>query len=75
MGPVPVPVLQPWYCETCGAQLSFEYLSDQDASVVKEGVLRQHRKMAPQCTADSVPPIRFRERERTGKGNVSSIMD
>jgi hypothetical protein len=56
-------VEQAWRCDACGVVGSFAHYSDVDAGRVKAGVLAQHRKLTPECTAEDVPPIRFRERE------------
>jgi hypothetical protein len=67
---------QPWYCELCNANRAYTHDCDMDSGLVKEGVLEQHRRISPQCTADDVPPIRFREREKGKPGSgVQSIMD
>jgi hypothetical protein len=55
---------QPWYCEACGVHADYQHMSDLDASVVKIGVLEQHRRIAPGCPENTVPPIRFRDREK-----------
>lgn len=61
----PVIVEQPWHCDTCGVQATYAHYSDVDAGRVKAGVLAQHRKLEPTCTADDIGPIRFRDRGPT----------
>jgi hypothetical protein len=60
----PVLVQQPWYCQACGADATYAHYSDVDSGLVKAGVLEQHRKLRPECTATDIGPIRFRDRER-----------
>jgi hypothetical protein len=58
---------QPWYCEKCGVDTELNrYHATMDALQVKEDVLAQHRRNSPQCPANDLPPIRFRQVERKG---------
>lgn len=52
---------QSWFCEACGADALFHYHADTDAGRVKVGVLQQHRRLKPECPANDLGLIRFRD--------------
>lgn len=56
-------VKQTWYCELCGLDATFVHYADEDSGLVKAGVLKQHRRESPECPAEDVGPIRFRDRQ------------
>jgi hypothetical protein len=55
-------IKQGWYCDLCGMDTTYICAADTDSLRVKEAVLAQHRLNSPECPANDLGPIRFRDR-------------
>lgn len=63
-----VVVEQSWHCTVCGIDRSTSYLSNVDSLTVKQKVLGEHKLLRPECPADDLGPIRFRDQRKGNEG-------